>query len=71
MLLNNKAPLEVIRNTGYLGKYLQGYGIFGGKLTGCRIFKKPNWYIDDVFRVSIASSEHEGELGEFETVTQT
>ena len=27
--------------------------------------------IYDVFRVSIASSKHEGELGEFETVMQT
>ena len=27
--------------------------------------------IEDVFRVSVASSKHEGELGEFETVMQT
>ena len=27
--------------------------------------------IEDVFRVSIASSKHEGELGELETVMQT
>ena len=27
--------------------------------------------LEDVFRVSIASPKHEGELGEFETVMQT
>ena len=27
--------------------------------------------MEDVFRVSIASSKHEGELGEFETAMQT
>ena len=27
--------------------------------------------VEDVFRVSIASSKHEGELGEFETIVQT
>ena len=30
-----------------------------------------NLAIEDVFRVYIASSKHEGELGEFETVMQT